>query len=125
MWQFDPQRGEVGEGVVLKQEYFRRFPEDVELKGCIEMEGGKDGRNGRRKQGEEISWYRCAPVSCFCAARQRHNALTYLRSLRQRLLLSLCAQVLGAHSAGAQPVELVDVRRADAQRGELPAFGGA
>ncbi|TNY21435.1 cytoplasmic protein [Rhodotorula diobovata] len=58
VWQFDPQRGEVGEGVVLKQEYFRRFPEDVELKGCIEMEGGKDGRNGRRKQGEEISWYR-------------------------------------------------------------------
>lgn len=51
---------------MLKQEYFRRFPEDCVIEGCVEVEGGKDGRKGRRKQGEEVDWYRCVrPVrSC-------------------------------------------------------------
>ncbi|BGP11918.1 hypothetical protein JCM10049v2_007838 [Rhodotorula toruloides] len=58
VWEWDERKGEVGEGVVLKQEYFRRFPEDCVIEGCAEVEGGKDGRKGRRKQGEEVDWYR-------------------------------------------------------------------
>ncbi|GJN94713.1 hypothetical protein Rhopal_007804-T1 [Rhodotorula paludigena] len=58
VWQWDPNRGEVGEGVVLKQEYFRRFPRDMVVEGCVEVEGGKDGLKGKRRQGDEVSWYR-------------------------------------------------------------------
>lgn len=74
VWQWDAQRGEVGEGVVLKQEYFRRFPADVVLEGCVEMEGGEGGRKGRREQGEEVSWYRYVPRPPLeLSAQQQHR----------------------------------------------------
>ncbi|GAA6010167.1 hypothetical protein JCM10207_005648 [Rhodosporidiobolus poonsookiae] len=58
VWAWDPSRGEVGEGVVLKSDYFRYFPQDVVVEGCVEVEGGKDGKKGKRKQGEHVDWYR-------------------------------------------------------------------
>lgn len=60
VWEWVADRGEVGEGVVLKMEYFKRFPADCVIQGCVEVEGGKLGRNGKRKQGEEVDWHRCA-----------------------------------------------------------------
>lgn len=60
---------------MLKQEYFRRFPEDCVVEGCAEVEGGKDGRKGRRKQGEEVDWYRCV----------RHSAGVHLSCFRSML----------------------------------------
>lgn len=59
VWEWDEKRGEIGEGVVLKMDYFRYFPDDVVIEGCAESEGGKDGKRGKRKQGEEVDWYRC------------------------------------------------------------------
>ncbi|GAA5828536.1 hypothetical protein JCM11251_000840 [Rhodosporidiobolus azoricus] len=58
VWEWDPKRGEVGEGVVLKMEYFEKFPRDCTVEGCKEVEGGKNGRKGMRKAGEEVAWYR-------------------------------------------------------------------
>ncbi|BGP55967.1 hypothetical protein JCM8202v2_003574 [Rhodotorula sphaerocarpa] len=58
VWQWMPDRGEVGEGIVLKMEYFRRFPADCVIEGCVDVEGGKAGRKGKRKQGEEVDWHR-------------------------------------------------------------------
>ncbi|GAA5851965.1 hypothetical protein JCM8547_000111 [Rhodosporidiobolus lusitaniae] len=58
LWEWDAKRGEVGEAVVLKMDYFRYFPEDTDIEGCKEVEGGKEGRKGKRKQGEEVDWYR-------------------------------------------------------------------
>ncbi|GAA5984632.1 hypothetical protein JCM11641_004546 [Rhodosporidiobolus odoratus] len=58
VWAWDPTRGEVGEGVVLKMDYFRKFPRDMIVEGCVEVEGGKNGRKGRREGGEEVSFYR-------------------------------------------------------------------
>lgn len=58
VWQWIPDRGEIGESIVLKMEYFRRFPEDCVVEGCVEVEGGKLGRRGHRRQGEEVDWHR-------------------------------------------------------------------
>ncbi|GAA6062034.1 hypothetical protein JCM10212_005467 [Sporobolomyces blumeae] len=55
VWRWDPAKQEP---VVLKMEYFRRFDRDLVIEGCREIEGGKGGRKGRRKQGEEVVWER-------------------------------------------------------------------
>ncbi|GAA5890521.1 hypothetical protein JCM6882_002948 [Rhodosporidiobolus microsporus] len=58
VWAWDPARGQFGEGVVLKMDYFDKFPQDCVVAGCVEVEGGKAGRRGRRGRGEAVEWYR-------------------------------------------------------------------
>lgn len=88
---------------MLKQEYFRRFPEDCVIEGCVEVEGGKDGRKGRRKQGEEVDWYRCVRFFRFTSTLLPPVANGLVRSgwSAQRLLLPLRPQVLGSDAKTA------------------------
>ncbi|GAA5872896.1 hypothetical protein JCM1840_005882 [Sporobolomyces johnsonii] len=61
VWAFDASKGEIGEAVVLKMEYFRTFPQDCVIEGCVAVEGGEkgeEGRRGKRKKGEAVEWYR-------------------------------------------------------------------
>ncbi|GAA5959872.1 hypothetical protein JCM21900_005989 [Sporobolomyces salmonicolor] len=61
VWAFDASKGEIGEAVVLKMEYFRTFPQDCVIEGCVaveEGEKGEEGRRGKRKKGEKVDWYR-------------------------------------------------------------------
>lgn len=58
---------------MLKMEYFRRFPDDITLEGCRELESDEGGSRGLRRRGELVDFERFVTtlslslcVSFFC-----------------------------------------------------------
>lgn len=88
MWRFDPSKGEFGEPVALKMEYFRRFPRD----------------HGSKRQGDLVDWERCVFVSLSTSLVFR-VPLTHERHW-QRLLFPLRQAVQRANESRREPVAL-------------------